>query len=237
MRLVYPPRCLACGGLVESDFGLCAACWRDTPFIEGLACDLCGLPLPGGEAGERAHCDQCLADPPPWSRGRAVMLYHGTGRRLVMQLKHGDRQDIAAPGGQWMAQVIAPLLPEGTLVAPIPLHRWRRIRRSYNQSALLGRHMLRHLTGQGAQHVPDLLQRIRATPSLDGKSRSERHRLLSGALRLNPRHGGLVAGRPLLLIDDVMTSGATFRAATGVCRAAGAGPVLVLALARVGKAS
>lgn len=234
MQLVYPPRCLACGGLVESDFGLCGECWRDTPFIEGLVCDSCGVPLPGGDGSEVAHCDQCLTDPPPWERGRAVMLYQGTGRRLVMQLKHGDRQDIAAPGGQWLAQTMAPLLPADTLIAPVPLHRWRRIRRSYNQSALLGRHMVRHL--DGVQHVPDLLQRIRATPSLEGHTRAERHRLLAGALRINPRHAGLAEGRPVLLIDDVMTSGATFRAATQVCLAAGAAPVLVLALARVGKA-
>lgn len=161
------------------------------------------------------------------------MLYQGVARRLVMQLKHGDRQDIAAPAAHWLAEAVAGLLPVDTLVAPVPLHRWRRVRRGYNQSALLSRRLAGHL---GLCDLPDLLQRPHATPSLDGKTRAERHRILSGALRVNPRHAAVVAGRPVLLVDDVMTSGATFSAATEALHAAGSGPVTVLALARVGKA-
>lgn len=192
LRLVYPPRCLACGGLVDSDFGLCGECWRDTPFIGGTVCDACGVPLPGGAAGEVARCDQCLAHPPPWHRGRAVMLYDGTARRMVMQLKHGDRQDIAAPAAQWLAEAVAGLTCPDMLIAPVPLHRWRLLRRGYNQSALLTRRMARHL---GHRDIPDLLQRPRATPSLDGRTRAERQQILSGAICVTPRHAGVVAGR------------------------------------------
>ncbi len=218
---------------MDSDFGLCGDCWRDTPFIGGTVCDACGVPLPGGQGEAAARCDQCLSHPPPWNRGRAVMLYAGTARRLVMQLKHGDRQDIAAPAARWLAEAAQGLTRPDMLIAPVPLHRWRLLGRGYNQSALLTRRLGPHL---GLRDIPDLLQRPRATPSLDGKSRTERQGILAEAIRVTPRHAGAVAGRPVLLVDDVMTSGATFSAATGALLAAGSGPVTVLALARVGKA-
>ncbi|MGI3164236.1 double zinc ribbon domain-containing protein [Pseudooceanicola sp. 200-1SW] len=236
LRLIYPPRCLGCGGLVESDFGLCGPCWRDTPFIGGLACDGCGLPLPGGRPGEVARCDSCLADPPPWAQGRAVMLYDGMGRKLVLGLKHGDRHDIAAPAAAWLAEAAAGIVAHGALVAPIPLHWRRRVRRGYNQSALLSRGLARQLAASGIMDCPDLLERRRATPSLDGRSRAERRALLEGAITVTAAHRAALRGRPVLLVDDVLTSGATLSAATRACLRAGAVTVAVLALARVGKA-
>ncbi|SLN67980.1 DNA utilization protein GntX [Pseudooceanicola marinus] len=236
LRLIYPPRCLGCGGLVESDFGLCGPCWRDTPFIGGLACDGCGLPLPGGRPGEVARCDGCLADPPPWAQGRAVMLYEGMGRKLVLGLKHGDRHDIAAPSAAWLAEAAEGIVARGAVIAPIPLHWRRRVRRGYNQSALLSRGLARALAAHAVLDLPDLLERPRATPSLDGRQRAERRAILKGAIRVAPRYADRLAGRPVLLVDDVLTSGATFSAATRACQAAGAATVAVLALARVGKA-
>ncbi|WP_370212596.1 double zinc ribbon domain-containing protein, partial [Roseovarius sp.] len=108
LQTLYPPRCLGCGARVESDFGLCGPCWRETPFISGLVCDACGIPLPGeqGEPGgpgaEPAQCDACLVRVRPWARGRAVMLYESMGRRLVLGLKHGDRHDVLRPAGRWL---------------------------------------------------------------------------------------------------------------------------------------
>ncbi|TKA95662.1 ComF family protein, partial [Cereibacter changlensis] len=94
LRLLYPPQCLTCDALVTTDFGLCGPCWRETPFITGLVCDLCGTPLPGEDPGHAVHCDDCLTLARPWARGRAALLYKDNGRRIVLALKHGDRLDL-----------------------------------------------------------------------------------------------------------------------------------------------
>ena len=232
LRVIYPPRCLGCGEMVESDFGLCGPCWRDTPFTAGLVCDLCGLPLPGGRPGEVAHCDACLSTPRPWRQGRAALVYDGTARRLVLALKHGDRQDLADPAAHWMAQALAGVDTAGMLAAPVPLHRWRLLKRRYNQSALLARALARRL---GLDVCPDLMVRPRATPSLDGRTAVQRFETLSGAIVVPPGRRAQVAGRHVLIVDDVMTAGATLAACTHACLDAGAVACSVVTLARVGK--
>lgn len=233
MDAIYPARCLGCGEVVDSDFGLCGHCWRDTAFIGGTVCDACGAPLPGTEAGEDPLCDYCLETPRPWERGRAAVLYQDTGRKLVLSLKHGDRQEIARPAGLWMANAIRDVVPDQTLIAPVPLHWLRMIKRRYNQSALLARALADRL------EMPcclDLLQRVRRTRSLEGLNREERRKTLENAIRVHPRRRHRLAGRPVLIVDDVMTSGATLAAATRACRAAGSGSVYIVTLARVAKA-
>ena len=229
IRLIYPPRCLLCGGLVDSDFGLCGSCWRDTPFIMGLACDLCGAPLPG-QSDRAEHCDDCLATPRPWTQGRAALLYRDNGRKLVLMLKHGDRHDIARPAALWLAQKLRPLCRADAVVVPIPLHLRRHLKRRYNQSALLADGLARALR---LSHLPDALIRPRATPSLEGKSREERFTTLDAALTLRPARAAALAGRQVVLVDDVMTSGATLAAATAALTKAGVAEVCVAILARV----
>ena len=231
VQMVYPPRCLSCGGLVDSDFGLCGACWRETPFIAGLACDLCGVPLPG-QSDRAEHCDECLRVPRGWAHGRAALLYRGMGRRLVLALKHGDRHDIARPAARWMARAARDLNREGLLLLPVPLHRHRHLARRYNQSALLAEAMAEAL---GADWCPDALERRQATPSLDGRSREERFAVLDGVIGLCGDRAARLAGRPVMIVDDVMTTGATLEAATTACHAAGAKEVFISVLARVAK--
>ena len=232
VSLIYPPRCLGCGGLVDADFGLCGTCWRDTGFIGGTVCDACGVPLPGGGDVASPHCDACLATPRPWAQGRTALLYRDMGRRLVLALKHGGRQEIARPGARWMAQAAQGLLPDTALIAPVPLH-WRRLlKRRYNQSALLAKALSAET---GRSWCPDLLQRVRHTPSLDGLGRAERYSVLQEAIAVHPRRRHRIIMRPVILVDDVFTSGATLTACTKACLAAGSGPVFVLALARVAK--
>lgn len=233
LRALYPPQCLTCDVLVAEDFGLCPECWSKTPFIFGLACDACGAPVPGEEGeGPPPLCEECHAHPRPWSQGRAAMLYRDNARRLVLALKHGDRLDCAGPAGRWMERAAAPVLRPGMLVAPVPLH-WRRMfRRRTNQAALLARAVAR---AAGLEHCPDLLVRPRSTGSQEGRTGPERFENLAGALALHPRRGALVAGRDVLLVDDVMTSGATLSAGTAALLAGGAATVSVLVLARVAK--
>lgn len=232
LQLLYPPRCLGCGELVESDFGLCGRCWRDTPFIGGTVCDSCGVPLPGQSDGERLDCDDCMQTPRPWARGAAVLFYEDLARKLVLGLKHGDRQDIARSAAHWMVRLAAPLIRPETLVVPVPLHWSRLLRRRYNQSALLSQALAQEM---GLDHCPDALVRLRRTDSLDHKSPEARAELLDGAIGPHPRHGQKLADRPVLLIDDVMTSGATLSACTRACQDAGANEVSVLVLARAAK--
>ena len=234
LRLVYPPRCVSCGEMIERDFALCARCWGQIDFIAGLVCECCGTPLPGEETGTPEYCDECLARPRPWSQGRAALLYRDRARHLVLALKHGDRTDLARPAGEWMRRAGRPILTPGLLVAPVPLNRWRLLRRRYNQAALLSREVA---ASSGQEHCPDLLLRPRATPKQDGMGAEARFANLDGAIAVNPRRRDRLQGRKVLLVDDVMTSGATLSAAAEACLAAGADEVRVLVLARVAKAA
>jgi ComF family protein len=232
IRAVYPPQCVSCGTLTDSEFGLCGPCWRETGFIGGLTCDHCGVPLPGESRGEHVLCDDCLRIARPWDRGTAVFLYQENGRRLVLGLKHGDRTDLARAMGDWMAVRARPLLQDDTVIVPVPLHRLRLLRRRYNQAALLAQRVA-HVTGRPI--CPDALIRPRATRPLEGHSRDARFAALDGAIRPHHRRQAQIAGRHVLLIDDVMTTGATLAAATEGLRVAGARAVSVLVLARVAK--
>ncbi len=232
LHMLYPPQCIGCGALVARDFGLCGPCWRDTPFITGLACDACGVPLPGETTDRDEHCDDCLTLTRPWRRGRAALLYRDTARRLVLGLKHGDRLDLVPTAAGWMAGLAGPLLQDDTVIVPVPAHYVRLLRRRYNQAALLANALGARLD---RPVLPDLLRRTRATAVQDGMSREQRFANLSAAIAPAPSARRILSGRAVLLVDDVMTSGATLTAATDAAHAAGARRVDILILARVAK--
>lgn len=232
LQLLYPPQCISCSAPVQSDFGLCTDCWRETPFISGMVCDQCGVPLPGQDAQERALCDDCMTIARPWDRGRAALMYRDNGRRLVLALKHGDRMDLVHPASNWMLKAARPILQPGMLVVPVPLHWMRLVRRRFNQAALLSRAIAK---AARLDHCPDALVRTRTTGSQEGKTRDARFANLVGAFRVPKSRERRIEGRDILLVDDVMTSGATFAAITEALFSTHARSVSVLSLARVAK--
>lgn len=182
-----------------------------------------------GETPSHIQCDDCLTFPPAWDHGRAAVLYSGGGRRAVLALKHGDRLDMARSLAEWMARAAPELLAATDVITPVPLH-WRRmVKRRYNQSAELARHLA---DISGKPYVPDLLIRKKSTPTQDGLSRAERHENQRGVFTVNPRHA---THKHVLLIDDVMTTGATLSACAETLRAAGNDQIDALVLARVAR--
>ena len=234
LRLFYPPQCLGCGDGVGEEGALCPDCWRETRFVTGTCCHRCGAPLPddGTGAADLAACDDCLRIPRPWRAGRAALVYCGTGRAMVLALKHGDRPDLAPPLAAWLSRAAAPLIRPGMVVAPVPIH-WRRLmKRKYNQAELLADHLARL---RGMAHLPDLLIRQRHTEGQDHKGAAERLANIAGSIAVSPRRIRAVQGRAVLLVDDVMASGATLAESARALTAAGSGPVSVVTLARAVK--
>lgn len=232
LDLLYPPTCLVCEEAAAETGGLCAACWRETEFIAGRVCDRCGAPMEAGlaEPAETLSCEDCAKRPPAWDRGRAAVIYAGAGRGLVLALKHGDRLEAARPMARWMARAGAEALAEADAILPTPLHWRRRLSRRFNQSAELARALAAET---GLPLIADGLRRVRPTESQDGKSRGQRFENVRSAFRARPRALASVTGGTVLLVDDVLTTGATLSACAEALRTAGVAHVHALVFARV----
>jgi ComF family protein len=227
---LLPPRCLSCEAEVAEQGAVCAACFGGLSLITAPLCARCGVPFAHAGQAEAGLCPRCAARPPAFREARAALRYDDGARRLILPFKHADRTDLAWPLARQMARAGAGLLARTELIAPVPAH-WRRLlARRYDQAALLARAIGR-LSGKPVR--PDLLRRARRTPPLGDKRAMERALLVEGAFVLGAAGRAAVAGRQVLLVDDVMTSGATAEACARVLLEAGAAAVDVLAAARV----
>jgi len=227
--LVYPPRCPACGEAIASQDGLCAQCWSELVIPGEPACALCQRPFGADAVADGAICAPCLADPPRHDGIAAGTLYNDASRKLVLAMKHGKRIALAP----MLARIAAARLPELAgewLVVPVPLHRWRLWRRGFNQSALAAQEIGK-LREQ--EVLVDALVRTKPTPTLGGLGRAARARALSGAIAVKPGTSARLKGAQVVLVDDVMTSGATSDACVRVLKRAGAQKVIVCCFARV----
>lgn len=228
MDFALPPRCPACGTIVEGDHRFCLSCWGRMRFLADPCCARCGAPF-DHDLGEGALCGACLADPPGYDRARAVLAYGDIARTVALKLKYGRRTGLARLiAGQMVRHV--PADRDGLIIIPVPLHRWRLWWRGFNQSALIARHLGKRI---GVPVDVDLLRRVRRTPPLRGMGPRERASAVRRAFALSDRGGEALRGRPVLLIDDILTSGATANACAHTLKAAGAASVTLLCWARV----
>jgi ComF family protein len=230
LDLLFPPLCLGCRGPV-GEAGYCAPCWSALTFLEGPGCACCGLPFAVALDGETL-CAACLAQPPAFDKARAIMAYDDKSRSAILALKHADRLDLVPGFSRWLGRTGRNLLEDSDLIAPVPLHRLRLWNRRYNQSAELARRLAREWK---RVYEPFALTRSRPTASQGAMASAKaRRRNVLGAFQVpDPAK---VKGKRVLLLDDVMTTGATVQACARALKRAGAERVHVLVLARVVKA-
>jgi len=229
--VLLPQLCLACGTELGGAGAVCAECWNKLRFIAPPLCDGCGLPFEFEDAADKI-CGDCARALPAFAPARAALRYDDASKKLILGFKHGDRTHAARAFATWMARAGRELIDDCDVVVPVPLH-WRRLMlRRYNQAAELARIVAK--TG-GRRYAPLALKRTRATESQGGFGRAARARNVAGAFAVPPRQRAAIAGRRVLLIDDVVTTGATAAACARSLFKAGAKSVNLLALARVSR--
>jgi ComF family protein len=230
--LLLPPTALDEGERPQSP-GLSVRAWERIEFLDGPVCDGCGAPFPY-DLGPAARCAACMAAPRAFARARAACLYDEHSRDLILKLKHADRTDLARLFALWLIRAAADLIEECEVILPVPLHRARLFRRRYNQAAEIARPMARRT---GLRYRPDALVRGRDTGTQGGKSSRGRRVNVKGAFRVPDRRRAQIEGKRVLLIDDVLTTGATAEACAKALLAAGALAVDVAVVARVREAA
>jgi len=228
--IVLPPQSLLTGsvdtGGIEGDI------WGQVNFLDEPCCRICGFPFEFDE-GKEALCGRCVVKRPAYHSARAAFQYDDLSRSLVLGFKHGGRTEGLGVFAAHMRRAGRGFLGEADYLVPVPLHYGRRVKRRYNQSSLLARALAR-ITA--AEFNPDILMRHRATPTQGGKTASGRRRNVQGAFRVREGVGGAVKGAKIVLIDDVMTTGATLESCANTLKRAGVSQVCALTLARVVKA-
>jgi ComF family protein len=229
LDVALPPLCPSCRTPLGDGIGLCADCWSKLSFIEPPFCARLGIPFTY-DPGPGLLSMEAIASPPAYDRARAAVRYDDIARALVLSFKYGDRLDLVPMMGRWMARAGHALTPEADALVPVPLH-WRRLwSRRFNQSAALAGSVS---VVCGVPVLYDALRRVRATPQQVGLSKAQRADNVQGAFRVPPERKADVAGRRLVLVDDVLTSGATVDTCARALLRAGAAHVDVLVFARV----
>jgi ComF family protein len=233
LDVVLPPLCLMCAGRVALAHGLCGACWSQIQFIDEPRCPQWGEPLPF-DAGPGAVSARALQREPPWQNLRAAVVYDDASRKLVHALKYHDRLETARLMARLMQRAASDVLRKPAVLVPVPLHRWRLWRRRYNQAALLATE-IGHLAD--LESKPEAIGRRVMTRSQVGLSEEQRRSNLKGAFHIPEQSAADVAGRHIVIIDDVLTTGATASAVCECLMNYGAAQVDVVVFAVVTKSA
>lgn len=227
LDFVLPERCPSCGVITPTGGSFCADCWQRLHFMNPPWCKGCALPF-AYDQGEDAFCATCLADQPQHDGIRAAVAYDDVSKQVALRLKYGGKIGLA----KMIARQLVRHLPDeraGMMVTPVPLHWTRLWSRSFNQSALIADELARL---GGMEHIPDMLIRMKRTPSLRGLSGKERRKAVGKAFVVNPRWQSQVTGGNIILVDDVLTTGATSDGCVKALRKSGADKVQLYCWAR-----
>lgn len=228
---ILPPRCAFTGNLVDSQGTVTPEAWATLHFLSFPYCKCCGVPFEFAPmAGVDMQCPSCLTEPPEFAMARAALAYDDASRGFILGFKHGDQTEAVVTMVPWLRAAGADFWQAAEVIVPVPLHRWRLLRRRYNQAALMGRVMAKAM---GKGFSADALCRVRSTPSQGHLKADERKKNVSKAFAVNPKRKSAIAGKSVVLIDDVFTTGATVRECAKMLIAGGAREVFVLTLARV----
>ncbi len=232
LNILLPHRCQQCGLILGEAHALCSDCWPKVQFINAPFCACCGLPFPldYGAGGGDILCARCLADPPPFAAARAAMVYDDASKPMILKFKHGDQLYLAPTFARWMQRMAENWFVDSPLLIPVPLHRHRLFLRRYNQSALLARALAKLYHCDLALNA---LQRHRATPSQGGLTREQRIKNVTGAFSIRLKYRDMLRGKKIILVDDVLTTGATVSVCAETLLRGGAAEVRVLTLMRV----
>lgn len=227
--IVLPPRCVVSGEVVDRQGAVSAKVWRDLHFVAAPYCDCCGYPF-NFEVNDKTLCATCLSEEQPFDAARAALVYDDISRDMVLKFKHGDKTHAVHAFIPWLKRAGSSMLSDADFIVPVPLHRWRLLKRRYNQAALIALYLARETA---AEYAPDILLRQKATVTQGHLSVKDRAQNVKNAFVISPKAAARMKDKNIVLVDDVYTTGATIRECCKVLRKAGAARIDVLTVARV----
>ncbi|MDR2723606.1 MAG: ComF family protein [Holosporaceae bacterium] len=224
--ICFPITCCNCGKIVDSE-GLCLDCWKKIKWLSDPKCKICGTPF---EIDINALCPMCIKKKPYFDKAISTFEYDDFSKSLVLKFKHGDATYICQQLAVWLYRVSGEVIKNSDIIIPVPIHFFKRLKRKYNQSELLAQRLGKF---GGIPYEPRVLRKKKHTQQQEGLSRNARLKNINGSFDVAPKYAHLLHGKTIILVDDVLTTGATANECSKILKRAGAGKVVVLTMARV----